>query len=75
MHPFRYVVTNNLASYQFLKLRYSCKIEGNQYLHFAMFCICRHFENRAPRTKPSSKERVIKFPKLFQPQNAECINQ
>ena len=40
-----------------------------------MFCICRHFENCAKQTKLSSKERVIKFLKRFQPQNAECINQ
>ena len=37
MHPFLYVVTNNLALYQFLTLRYYGKIERNNYLHFAMF--------------------------------------
>ena len=33
------------------------------------------FENRTPSTKPSSKERVMKISKRFQPQNAECMNQ
>ena len=35
-----------------------------------MFWICRHFENQAPPTKPSSKERVMKISKCFQP--AKC---
>ena len=75
MHPFPCMVTNNLALYQFLTLHYYGKIEGNKYLHFAMFLICRHFENHAPPTKPSSKEHIMKISKHFQPQNAECINQ
>ena len=33
MHPFLYMVTNNLAYYQFLALHYYGKIEGNKYLH------------------------------------------
>ena len=40
-----------------------------------MFWIGRHFENRVLPTKPSSKEHVMKIPKRFQPQNAECIIQ
>ena len=59
----------------FLTLHYYGKIEGNKYLHFAMFWIYRHFENCTPPTKPSSKERIMKISKHFQPQNEECINQ
>ena len=33
-----------------------------------MYCTGRHFENRTPPTKPSSKERVIKISKRFKPQ-------
>ena len=32
MHPFLYVVTNNLASYQFLTLHYYGEIEGSTYI-------------------------------------------
>ena len=39
MHPFLYMVTNNLAQYQFLTLHYYGKIEGNKYLHFGMLFI------------------------------------
>ena len=45
MYPFLYMVTNNVAEYQFLTLWNIGKIEGNKYLQFAMFCICHHFEN------------------------------
>ena len=33
-----------------------------------MFCTGRHFENRTPPTKPSSKELIMKILKCFQPQ-------
>ena len=68
MRPFLYMVSNNLALYQFLALHYYGKIEGNKYLHFETLSIWCHFENRTPQTKPSSKERVMKISKCFQPQ-------
>ena len=33
-----------------------------------MYCIGCHFENCAPPTKPSPKERIMKISKRFQPQ-------
>ena len=42
MHPFLYVVTNNLAYYQFLTLCYYGKIERNKYLLFTMLCTLCH---------------------------------
>ena len=73
MHPFLYVVTNNLAQYQFSILHYYGKIEGNTYI-LQCSVLSTMFEN-CTRTKPSSKEGVMKISKHFQPQNAECINQ
>ena len=72
MHPFLYVVTNNLAKYQFLTLRYYGRIEGNTYISRCSVLFTM-FENHT-WTKPSSKECVMKISKSFQLQNAECIN-
>ena len=57
----------------FLTLHYYGEIEGNTYISKCSE-LSAMFENRA-QTKPSSKECVMKISKLFQPQNAECINQ
>ena len=73
MHLFLYVVTNNLAKYQFLTLHYYGEIEENTYTlqHSVPSAM---FENHS-WTKPSSKECVMKISKCFQQQNVECINQ
>ena len=73
MHPFLCVVTDNLAKYQFLTLRYYGEIEENTYISQCSV-LSTMFENRV-RKKPSSKECIMKISKRFQPQNAECINQ
>ena len=45
MHSFFYMVTNNLAYYEFLTSWNDGKYEGNKYLKFATFITVRHLHN------------------------------
>ena len=51
MHPFLYMITSNLAYYQFLTLHNDGKIEGNKYLQFTTFyTLCHVWKSHTNKT-------------------------